>query len=134
MPISQPALAPERDAARHEEAVIVKAVVKACDLWKLTNREASQLFDVPIATWNRMKAGDFKGRLDQDKRMRASLIVGIFKSLRLYFNGPLTYQWPKAVNTGPVFDGQSPVDLMIEGGIPAMMKVRRYLDGLRGGL
>lgn len=134
MPSAQPALAPDRDAARHEEAVIVKAVVKACDLWKLTNREASQLFDVPIATWNRMKAGDFKGRLDQDKRMRASLIVGIFKGLRLYFNGPLTYQWPKAVNTGPVFDGQSPVDLMIEGGIPAMMKVRRYLDGLRGGL
>ncbi|MNW03466.1 hypothetical protein D3C71_1994050 [compost metagenome] len=81
-----------------------------------------------------MKAGEFKGRLDQDKRMRASLIVGIFKGLRLYFNGPLTYQWPKAVNTGPVFDGQSPIDLMIEGGIPAMMKVRRYLDGLRGGL
>ncbi|OCP38692.1 antitoxin Xre-like helix-turn-helix domain-containing protein [Ensifer sp. LC163] len=134
MPSAQPALAPDRDTARHEEAVIIKAVVKACDLWKLTNREASQLFDVPIATWNRMKAGDFKGRLDQDKRMRASLIVGIFKGLRLYFNGPLTYQWPKAVNSGPVFDGQSPVDVMIEGGIPAMMKVRRYLDGLRGGL
>ena len=130
MALAQPAFAP----ARQEEAVIVKAVVKACDLWNLTNREAAQLFDVPIATWNRMKAGDFKGRLDQDKRMRASLIVGIFKGLRLYFNGPLTYQWPKAVNTGPVFDGQSPVDLMIEGGIPAMMKVRRYLDGLRGGL
>ncbi|ANK72881.1 antitoxin Xre-like helix-turn-helix domain-containing protein [Ensifer adhaerens] len=130
MALAQPAFAP----ARQEEAVIVKAVVKACDLWNLTNREAAQLFDVPIATWNRMKAGDFKGRLDQDKRMRASLIVGIFKGLRLFFNGPLTYQWPKAVNTGPLFSGRSPVDLMIEGGIPVMMKVRRYLDGLRGGL
>ncbi|OKP70008.1 DUF2384 domain-containing protein [Ensifer adhaerens] len=130
MALAQPAFAP----ARQEEAVIVRAVVKACDLWNLTNREAAQLFDVPIATWNRMKAGDFKGRLDQDKRMRASLIVGIFKGLRLFFNGPLTYQWPKAVNTGPLFSGRSPVDLMIEGGIPVMMKVRRYLDGLRGGL
>ncbi len=130
MALAQPAFAP----ARQEEAVIVKAVVKACDLWNLTNREAAQLFDVPIATWNRMKAGDFKGRLDQDKRMRASLIVGIFKGLRLFFNGPLTYQWPKAVNTGPLFSGRSPVDLMIEGGIPVMMKVRRHLDGLRGGL
>lgn len=130
MALAQPAFAP----ARQEEAVIVKAVVKACDLWNLTNREAAQLFDVPIATWNRMKAGDFKGRLDQDKRMRASLIVGIFKGLRLFFNGPLTYQWPKAVNTGPLFSGRTPVDLMIEGGIPVMMKVRRYLDGLRGGL
>ena len=40
----------------------------------------------------------------------------------------------KAVNTGPLFNGHSPVDLMIEGGIPVMLKVRRYLDGLRGGL
>ncbi|MGO4619558.1 antitoxin Xre-like helix-turn-helix domain-containing protein [Ensifer sp. 2YAB10] len=134
MASTQPAFAPDRQAARQEEAVIVKAVVKACDLWHLTNREAAQLFDVPIATWNRMKAGDFKGKLDQDKRMRASLIVGIFKGLRLFFNGPLTYQWPKAVNTGPLFAGHSPVELMIEGGIPMMLKVRRYLDGLRGGL
>ncbi|MGF6256840.1 antitoxin Xre-like helix-turn-helix domain-containing protein [Ensifer sp. LBL] len=134
MTLAQSTFAPDRQAARQEEAVIVKAVVKACDLWNLTNREAAQLFDVPIATWNRMKAGDFKGKLDQDKKMRASLIVGIFKGLRLFFNGPLTYQWPKAVNTGPLFSGRSPVELMIEGGIPVMMKVRRYLDGLRGGL
>ncbi|MEI2296646.1 antitoxin Xre-like helix-turn-helix domain-containing protein [Ensifer sp. MJa1] len=134
MASAQPVLATDRETARQEEAVIVKAVVKACELWNLTNKEAAQLFDVPIATWNRMKAGDFKGRLDQDKRMRASLIVGIFKGLRLFFNGPLTYQWPKAANTGPLFSGRSPVDLMIEGGIPVMLKVRRYLDGLRGGL
>ncbi|MCA1442782.1 hypothetical protein I6F07_21675 [Ensifer sp. IC4062] len=81
-----------------------------------------------------MKAGDFRGKLDQDKRTRASLIVGIFKGLRLFFNGPLTYQWPKSVNTGPVFNGKTPVATMIEGGIPAMLRVRRYVDGLRGGL
>lgn len=130
---AQSAFAPDRQTARQEEAVIVKAVVKACDLWNLTNREAAQLFDVPIATWNRMKAGDFKGRLDQDKRMRASLIVGIFKGLRLLFNGPLEHGWPAAKNAGPLYRGASPVDFMIEGGIPAMMRVRDHIDALRGG-
>ncbi|MDK1388707.1 DUF2384 domain-containing protein [Sinorhizobium sp. 8-89] len=130
----QPAIVPDKGAAKQEEAVIVKAVVRACEFWKLTNKESAELFDVPIATWNRMKAGDFRGRLDQDKRTRASLIVGIFKGLRLFFNGPLTYQWPKSVNTGPVFNGKTPVATMIEGGIPAMLRVRRYVDGLRGGL
>lgn len=115
-------------------AAIVKAVVRATDAWKLTNQEAAQLFDVPIATWNRMKTGSYRGRLDQDKVTRASLIIGIFKGLRLLFNGPLTYGWPKTINQGPGFKGRAPVQVMIDGGIPAMMVVRQHIDTLRGGL
>ncbi|MBZ0218433.1 MAG: MbcA/ParS/Xre antitoxin family protein [Fimbriimonadaceae bacterium] len=115
-------------------AAIVKAVVRAAQAWDLTNREAADLFDVPIATWNRMKAGIYRGRLDQDKVTRASLIIGIFKGLRLLFNGPLTYGWPKTANQGPGFNGRTPVEAMIAGGIPAMMTVRQHLDALRGGV
>ena len=116
-----------------EPATIVKADTRALDLWELRNADAAALFDVPLATWNRMKAGQFRGTLDRDKLMRASLIVGIFKGLRLLFNGPLAYGWPKAGNTGPLYRGLSPVDVMIEGGIPAMMRVRDHIDALRGG-
>lgn len=126
----EPIPKPQKD----EDTVIIKAVLRAFELWKLTNQEAADLFDVPIATWNRMKAGAFKGRLDQDKKTRASLIIGIFKGLRLYFNGPLTYGWPRNQNSHSTFGGRSPVCFMIEGGIPAMMQTRRYIDGLRGGL
>jgi hypothetical protein len=122
-----------RPAAADETAVIVKAVTRAADFWALRNGEAAALFDVPLATWNRMKAGQFRGALDRDKRMRASLIVGIFKGLRLLFNGPLEHGWPKARNAGPLYRGLSPVELMIEGGIPAMMRVRDHVDALRGG-
>lgn len=115
-------------------AAIVKAVVRACGFWGLTNLDSARLFDVPLATWNRMKAGTFSGRLDQDKLTRASLIVGIFKALRLLFNQDMVHGWPTASNTGPLFGGRSPVALMIEGGIPTMLRTRRYLDGLRGGL
>lgn len=123
-----------RIGEREKTVAIVKAVVRACDFWELTNAEAAKLFDVPIATWNRMKAGAFNGRLDHDKITRASLIVGIFKALRLLFSQSMLSGWPKAKNTGPVFQGRTPVALMIEGGIPAMLTTRRYLDGLRGGL
>lgn len=114
--------------------VIVKAIVRASDAWKLTNREAADLFDVPIATWNRMKSGAYHGRLDQDKVTRVSLIIGIFKGLRLLFNGPLAHGWVKASNQGPGFLGRPPVQVMIEGGIPAMIAVRHHIDALRGGL
>ncbi len=123
-----------QSAAKDRHATIVKAVVRTCGFWGLTNAESAKLFDVPIATWNRMKAGTFNGRLDHDKITRASLIVGIFKSLRLLFNKDLIYGWPKALNSGPIFQGRTPVSLMIEGGIPMMLRTRRYLDGLRGGL
>jgi len=115
-------------------SAVVKALVRVADAWSLTNAEAASLFDVPTATWSRMKAGSFKGNLDQDKMMRASLLIGIFKGLRLLFNGPLQKGWPKQQNSGTVFSGRTPVDKMISGGIPAMMAVRRHIDALRGGV
>ncbi len=116
-----------------QTAVITRAVVRAANAWKLTNREAADLFDVPLSTWGRMKDGSFRGRLDQDKITRASLIIGIYKGLRLLFNGPLTHDWVKAPNSGPRFRGLSPLQVMIEGGIPSMMAVRQHIDALRGG-
>lgn len=120
--------------ATEKTPVIVEAVVRAVDLWQLKNAEAAALFDVPIATWNRMKAGQFRGVLDHDKTMRASLIIGIFKGLRLLFHGPLEHGWPKLPNKGSPYLGRTPVDYMISGGIPAMMKVRMHIDALRGGM
>ena len=115
-------------------AAIVKAVVRTADAWGLSNADAAALFDVPSATWGRMKSGTYKGILDQDKVTRASLLIGLFKGLRLLFNGPLTYGWPKTANAGPGFNGKSPVKIMCEGGIPAMVKVRQHIDALRGGM
>lgn len=115
-------------------AILVRAVVRAAELWELSNDEAAALFDVPPATWGRMKSEQFRGRLDQDKVTRASLLIGIFKGLRLLFNGPLTYGWPKTPNRGALFAGRTPVDVMIAGGIPAMTEVRQHIDALRGGL
>ena len=72
----EPALRPITDTAKTE--AIVKAVVRAAAAWRLTNQEAADLFDVPLATWNRMKSNTFKGRLDQDKVTRASVIIRLF--------------------------------------------------------
>ena len=125
--------APGLLAESHEIATVLRAVIRAAEAWHLTNQEAADLLGVPLATWNRMKSDAFRGRLDQDKVTRASLIIGIFKGLRVLFNGPLTHGWPKAANSGPGFNGRSPLRVMIDGGIPAMIAVRRHIDALRGG-
>ncbi|WP_282610824.1 antitoxin Xre-like helix-turn-helix domain-containing protein [Pelagibius sp. Alg239-R121] len=128
----QAALAPLSE--REKVEAVIKAVVRTAEAWQLSNNEAAALFDVPTATWSRMKAETFMGSLDQDKVTRASLLIGLYKGLRLLFNGPLTYGWPKTVNTGPGFGGRTPVEVMVAGGIPAMMSVRRHVDALRGGM
>jgi hypothetical protein len=114
-----------------ERAAIAKALVRVAEHWDLTNDEAAALAGVNVRTWSRMKDGSFRGNLNQDQMMRASLLVGLFKGLRLLFNGPLTYGWPKAANKG--FGGRTPVQMMIAGGIPAMVRMRNHIDALRGG-
>ncbi|MHB9880155.1 antitoxin Xre-like helix-turn-helix domain-containing protein [Pacificimonas sp. ICDLI1SI03] len=130
--LERPGIDPIAD--REQVSIIVKAVVRATRQWHLSGQEAAALFDVPQATWDRMKQDTFKGRLDRDKVTRASLIIGIFKGLRLLFNGPLTTSWPTLANKGAPYSGRRPVDMMIAGGIPAMIAVRQHLDALRGGV
>jgi hypothetical protein len=43
-------------------------------------------------------------------------------------------RWPKLANKGPIFRHKSPVQAMIEGGIPVMLETRRHVDAVRGGL
>lgn len=123
---------PDAPLPGDETTTIVKALTRIARHWKLTNEEAATLAGFNARTWSRMKAGSFAGSFNQDQELRASLLVGLFKGLRLLFNGPLTYEWPKRPNQG--FGGRSPVELMVAEGIPGMMRMRRHIDGLRGGM
>lgn len=129
-----PVVRPLGEQDRDKIGVLLKAVTRLVDAWNLTNEEAAALLDVSPATWGRMKSGKYKGEIDRDKITRISLLVGIFKGLRLLFNGPLTYGWVKMPNRGGLFRGKTPCEVMINGGIVAMYRVRQHIDALRGGV
>jgi uncharacterized protein (DUF2384 family) len=113
----------------------VEAMVRLAEIWRLTGAEIRALLgDVSERTWFRMKKGDWPGVLSQDALTRVSALVGIFKGLRLLFSEPLSDEWVRLPNKGPVYGGRRPVDAMIAGGIPKMLDVRRHIDALRGGL
>ncbi|MBA3880479.1 DUF2384 domain-containing protein [Sphingomonas sp.] len=113
----------------------VDGVVKLAEIWRLTSAETCALLgDVSERTWFRMKKGDWTGTLSQDVLTRVSAIVGLFKGLRLLFSEPLCDEWIRLPNKGPLYRGRRPLDVMIEGGIPMMIEVRRHIDALRGGL
>ena len=123
----------ERQAAS-VQAVALKAFGAVAAAWSLTAREAAALADLSESTWKRAKKQDFAGELTKDQSLRLSALVGLFKALELYFSAPISRQWVKLPNGGPEFEGQRPVDAMIQGGLPKILSVRTYVDALRGGV
>jgi hypothetical protein len=116
------------------QAVALKAFSRIVQAWSLTLGEAAALADMSTSTWKRAKKPDFAGDLTWDQMLRLSALVGLYKSLELYFDPPLSREWVKLANRGPDFDGARPVDAMIAGGLPKILRVRAYVDALRGGM
>ncbi|MGA9953213.1 MAG: DUF2384 domain-containing protein [Bradyrhizobium sp.] len=113
----------------------VDGMVRLAEIWRLTGPEVCALLgDVSERTWFRMKKGQWSGILSQDALTRISVLVGIFKGLRLLFSEPLSDEWIRLANKGSLYGGRRPLDTVIEGGIPKMLEVRRHVDALRGGL
>ncbi len=71
--------------------------------------------------------------LDQDRLMRISYLVGIFKSLNILFSTALADRWVQLPNSNVIFGGRTPLAYMLSGGTPAMHVVRQLLDARRGG-
>jgi hypothetical protein len=127
-----------RLATQHEapdvQGVALKAYRRIAEAWSLTQREAAALADLSESTWKRAKAPDYAGALTRDQLLRLSALVGLYKALELYFDPPLSTEWVRLPNGGPEFDGARPIDAMIAGGLPKILRVRGYVDALRGGV
>jgi Protein of unknown function (DUF2384) len=122
----------ESDRARLSE-VAIKAFLALMKAWALSNAEASGLLGVSASSLDRIKRG-YRPTLSQDQLTRVSALVGIYKGLHLLFSDSTSDDWVRRANRGPLFDRQTPIQSMIEGGIPRMLDVRRYIDAVRGGL
>lgn len=71
--------------------------------------------------------------LDEDELTRVSLLIGVYKALNILYSQKLADAWIALPNTNPMFGGDSPLNYMKKGGIPAFLRVRQLLDARRGG-
>jgi uncharacterized protein (DUF2384 family) len=131
-PTEPQTFADERDRARLGE-VALKAYRNLSIHWGLSNAESARLLGVSESSWDRIKGGKDM-LLSQDQMTRVSVLVGIYKGLHLLFADGMADRWVRLPNKGPMFDRQTPIQAMIENGIPFMLEVRRYIDAVRGGL
>ena len=133
--LSQITVAPKPfspDPITDEEAgAMFRAALNLFRLWGVTDDQAAIILDLPRRTFARWKTGEI-GRIGRDGKARLSNLMGIHKALRIIFKEPARgYGWIKAPNAA--FSGRSALDVMLDGELTDLMRVRHYLDAERGG-
>lgn len=115
-----------------EGEAMARAAINLFAKWSLTDAQASTLLGgLSLRTWARWKSGTV-GRLPRDLKARLSNIMGIHKALRIIFTeSERGYGWVSKPNDA--FGKATALDIMLGGELTDIMRVRRYLDTVRGG-
>jgi hypothetical protein len=131
------------DLSRPEERrrlspAALKALFNIVERWQVRDEDARQLLGgISNGAYYQLKQNAAlrtqSKTLDQDRLVRISYLIGIFKSLNILYSQRLADQWMQLPNTNPIFSGHTPLDYIMRGGTPAMDVVRRLLDARRGG-
>jgi len=99
---------------------------KVVQAWHLQDSEARQLLDVPRGEFSLLKRGE-KQTLGSDKVARITLLVAIYKGLNILYSRPQADQWVRLRNSNLMFNGDSPLKYMINGGADALVNVQQLL-------
>ena len=111
----------------------IKAFFAIVEKWELRNEDAMALLGgASNGRFYELKKNR-DGLLSQDELTRISLLIGIFKALNILFSQRLANQWTSRPNSNAMFNNAPPLQLLVRGGMPGMIGVRRLLDSRRGG-
>ncbi len=112
----------------------LRAFFNVATCWRVRDEDARALLggisNGPYYAWKKQP----ERVLDTDVLTRISYLLGIFKALNILYGEKLADKWVRLPNTNRLFQGQTPLEYMVRGGMPAMQIVRRLLDARRGGM
>lgn len=122
------------DASRERlSPAALRAFFRLVDAWGISADDAMKLLGgVPSSTYYNLRRRP--RTLDVDSLSRVSYLIGIYKALHLLHSDALADRWVTLPNRNPIFNGATPLQYLIHGGIPAFAVVRRLLDARRGGV
>lgn len=128
------AIRPDPQTRKRLSGPALRTFFNVAAAWGLSIAEQRALLGWPAAsTYHKYKSGDH-GVLTFDTLTRLSLILGIYKTLQvLYPETTFADAWVRMPNSHPLFRGRRALDVMVDGGIDGLYRVRRLLDGRRGG-
>jgi hypothetical protein len=79
---------------------------------------------MPADLFSTLKSDFADHLLDWDTLRRISLLIGIYKALKILYSPKLAGVWINLPNTNPVFAGATPLEYMLRNGIAGMTYVR----------
>jgi len=124
------------DERKRLSPAALKALFHIAEHWKVRDQDVRELLGgISSGSYYALKQNPRAAArpLDQDRLLRISYLIGIFKSLNILYSQRLADQWMQLPNSNPIFDGRTPLDYILRGGTQAMGIVRRLLDARRGG-
>lgn len=126
-----PSSAPEHGAGEVRIPAAMDAFTRLADDWKLSTDDQIILLGSPgRSTFFKWKKSG--GNLPNDTIERISHLLGIYKSLQIVLpDADAADAWIKKPNE--FFDNRSALDVMLDGQVIDIYKVREYLDAQRGG-
>lgn len=111
----------------------VKGLMRIAAHWRLRDDDTRVLLGgMSNGSFYTLKSRGSKA-LDEDQLTRVSLLVGIYKALNILYSPKLADAWMSLPNANPMFGGESPLNYVKKGGIPALLRVRQLVDARRGG-
>lgn len=115
-----------------EIAAMQRAVGAILARWGVSDVDAAVILGgISPKTFRRWRDGEL-GRVHRDLADRMSYLLGIHKALRIIFAEPAQgYAWMRQPNRQ--LGGQTPLALLLRGGMDDLRRLRRYLDSVRGG-
>jgi uncharacterized protein (DUF2384 family) len=116
------------------QSVAAKTFFNLADAWRMdVGEQRAAMGGVSKQTIYNWRAHPQRARLTDDQLDRVSYLLGIYKALHIVFTRPeQADSWIRRPNAAPPFGGKPAADLIFSGRMEDLIRVRRYLDGVRG--
>lgn len=122
------------EVRRRLSPAAIAGFLRIMEMWNVRDADARQLLGgLSTGSYHGFKKQAGTRVLAQDALTRISLAIGIFKALNILYSEPLADSWITLANRNGLFRGATPLEFMLQRGLPGMLEVRRLLDARRGG-
>lgn len=129
-----------------KETETIKAFALVSERWNLSDQQAASLLGTDAETWLALRdrvrplaksaastpppsnLAHRRISLTEEQLSRISIFFYMYVSLLRLFAKDSANRWVTCKNFSPVFKGRTPLDAMIEGGLPKVREARDYVS------
>ncbi len=132
MLVQRESVFPKKIDQKKLNQVALKAFFNICKQWGVDNYKDQMILLglTSESTFYKWK-NNMNGKLSKDTLERISYMIGIYKALQILL--PYSYNsWVKTEH--PLFDNNTPLQVMLKGNVSDLFLIRNYLDAERGSL